>query len=327
MSEPEAVPLPREGEVFFDVRGEARTMRLSWYANSAVAVFSIWQGNRCTGTFRLPFGDLERMIGTLQSGPPHPGEGPARNVGYGYPEQPGYPAYDDGAAGYGPGAHYGPSYGQQPVPAAPGPGPDYQDRSRYGGQPTHGHRREPNYAGEPTYYDYGNPGNPGNSYGPSDYDRPTQADAPSYAQPPAGQRDSGHYRADYMRSGGYSGPAGNPDRTANPASAGGYQDPLGYSGPGYYADDHGRGYPMLSQDVPGGPQDMTDPTTPHRSRRAPAGPGGHGAPTRPGGQGASAGPSGHGTSTGHGTPTGHGDDGAAGHRPTVSAGVPGRHAE
>src|SRR5215510_2484157 len=69
MSEPEAVPLPREGEVFFDVRGESRTMRLSWYADSSVAVFSIWQGNRCTGTFRLPFGDLARMVETLQSGP------------------------------------------------------------------------------------------------------------------------------------------------------------------------------------------------------------------------------------------------------------------
>ena len=72
MSEPDAVPLPREGEVFFDVRGESRTMRLSWYADSSVAVFSIWQGNRCTGTFRLPFGDLVRMVETLQAGPPSP---------------------------------------------------------------------------------------------------------------------------------------------------------------------------------------------------------------------------------------------------------------
>lgn len=69
MSEPDAVPLPRAGEVFFDVRGEARSMRLSWYADSAIAVFSIWQGNRCTGTFRLPFGDLARMVETLQAGP------------------------------------------------------------------------------------------------------------------------------------------------------------------------------------------------------------------------------------------------------------------
>ena len=69
MSEPDAVPLPREGEVFFDVRGAARSMRLSWYADSAVAVFSIWQAGRCTGTFRLPFSDLARMVQTLTHGP------------------------------------------------------------------------------------------------------------------------------------------------------------------------------------------------------------------------------------------------------------------
>ena len=34
-------PLPRLGQVFFDVRGNSRTMRLSWYAETGVAVFSI----------------------------------------------------------------------------------------------------------------------------------------------------------------------------------------------------------------------------------------------------------------------------------------------
>lgn len=84
MSEPDAVPLPRDGEVFFDVRGEARSMRLSWYADSKVAVFSIWQGNRCTGTFRLPFVDLARMVQTLQSGPPVPASQPSSQLGKGY---------------------------------------------------------------------------------------------------------------------------------------------------------------------------------------------------------------------------------------------------
>jgi len=84
MSEPDAVPLPREGEVFFDVRGEARSMRLSWYADSGVAVFSIWQGNRCTGTFRLPFVDLARMVQTLQAGPPGPAHQPPPQPGQDY---------------------------------------------------------------------------------------------------------------------------------------------------------------------------------------------------------------------------------------------------
>ena len=69
MSASDAAPLPRLGEVFFDVRGESRTMRLSWYADTGVAVFSIWQGGTCTGTFRLPIPDLPRMVEALQRGP------------------------------------------------------------------------------------------------------------------------------------------------------------------------------------------------------------------------------------------------------------------
>jgi hypothetical protein len=82
MSASDAAPLPRLGEVFFDVRGESRTMRLSWYADTGVAVFSIWQGGTCTGTFRLPIPDLPRMVEALQRGPHAPddlvtGEQPA----------------------------------------------------------------------------------------------------------------------------------------------------------------------------------------------------------------------------------------------------------
>jgi hypothetical protein len=69
MSASDAAPLPRLGEVFFDVRGESRSMRLSWYADTGVAVFSIWQGGTCTGTFRLPITDLPRMVEALQRGP------------------------------------------------------------------------------------------------------------------------------------------------------------------------------------------------------------------------------------------------------------------
>src|SRR5271155_5380246 len=68
MSASDAAPLPRLGEVFFDVRGSSRTMRLSWYADTGVAVFSIWQGGTCTGTFRLPMDDLPRLIDSLRRG-------------------------------------------------------------------------------------------------------------------------------------------------------------------------------------------------------------------------------------------------------------------
>jgi hypothetical protein len=70
MSASDAAPLPRLGEVFFDVRGTSRTMRVSWYTDTEVAVFSVWNGDTCTGTFRLPREDLPRMIEVLSQGLP-----------------------------------------------------------------------------------------------------------------------------------------------------------------------------------------------------------------------------------------------------------------
>src|SRR6202453_1693241 len=68
MSASDAAPLPRLGEVFFDVRGSSRSMRLSWYSDTGVSVFSIWQGGTCTGTFRLPMEELPRLVDALQRG-------------------------------------------------------------------------------------------------------------------------------------------------------------------------------------------------------------------------------------------------------------------
>jgi hypothetical protein len=103
MSASDAAPLPRLGEVFFDVRGNSRSMRLSWYADTGIAVFSIWQGGRCTGTFRLPIEDLARMTEILQRGPQG---GPQRRRADSRPDYPGGydPAgYDE--IGYDPAGH------------------------------------------------------------------------------------------------------------------------------------------------------------------------------------------------------------------------------
>src|ERR1700722_12624475 len=78
MSASDAAPLPRLGEVFFDVRGSSRSMRLSWYANTGIAVFSIWQGGTCTGTFRLPLDELSRLVESLGRGL---GDGPVQETG------------------------------------------------------------------------------------------------------------------------------------------------------------------------------------------------------------------------------------------------------
>jgi hypothetical protein len=98
MSASDAAPLPRLGEVFFDVRGSSRSMRLSWYADTGIAVFSIWQGGRCTGTFRLPMEDLARMTEILQRGP-QPRRADSRPDYHGGYDPAGYEAsYDE--AGY-----------------------------------------------------------------------------------------------------------------------------------------------------------------------------------------------------------------------------------
>jgi hypothetical protein len=144
MPEPAASPLPRKGEVFFDVRGSSRCMRLSWYADTGVAVFSIWQGGMCTGTFRLPIGELPRMIETLRRGPAGqdlgrpPGRGriPARQDGdeAGYYRSASQPPDDEHAVG-----------GRQPT----GPGADYAPDGGYG--PDTDYRRDAEYPARAGY--------------------------------------------------------------------------------------------------------------------------------------------------------------------------------
>jgi hypothetical protein len=121
MSASDAAPLPRLGEVYFDVRGESRSMRLSWYADTGVAVFSIWQGGTCTGTFRLPIADLPRMVQALQRGPdgdtggpvPQPATGQSRRGSTVRDPQPPAPAggYREGRRAS---AHRSSPYGDEP---------------------------------------------------------------------------------------------------------------------------------------------------------------------------------------------------------------------
>src|SRR5271166_3165925 len=91
MSASDAAPLPRLGEVFFDVRGSSRSMRLSWYADTGVSVFSIWQGGTCTGTFRLPMEELPRLVDALQRGVQAPDPRDPRSSGAYASQLPGAP--------------------------------------------------------------------------------------------------------------------------------------------------------------------------------------------------------------------------------------------
>ena len=129
MSASDAAPLPRLGEVFFDVRGNSRSMRLSWYADTGVAVLSIWQGGMCTGTFRLAIDDLPRMVETLQRGPDgqraqppaahRPGvDDPLEAPAMGPLPGGGLPDYDLTHAAYQPGPAVPASAGRHSAPAA-----------------------------------------------------------------------------------------------------------------------------------------------------------------------------------------------------------------
>ena len=165
MSASDAAPLPRLGEVFFDVRGNSRSMRLSWYADTGVAVFSIWQGGKCTGTFRLPIDDLPRMVEILQRGPQSRRSRPSggRSAGWepGAPDpadQHDYPTGSYGQpgdrrdGGYGPAADYSQdsSYGHEP-----GYSQDYRTDRRYGQDRDYGddleYRQQRGYSADPGY--------------------------------------------------------------------------------------------------------------------------------------------------------------------------------
>ena len=226
MSASDAAPLPRLGEVYFDVRGESRSMRLSWYADTGVAVFSIWQGGTCTGTFRLPIADLPRMVQALQRGPDRnagsageqPAAGQAQRGGPARESQPGMPVGDMGADQAAMAVH----------------------RSR-GGRHHGDDRAQPGYAGDPAgeYREEPSTGYLGGGY----------ADEPGGGQPVPRRHDG--YRDELDAGHPATGRAGG--YPAEPS--GRYRDELtteyaekpdgGYSGgrrAGGYADEPGAGY-------------------------------------------------------------------------------------
>jgi hypothetical protein len=227
MSASDAAPLPRLGEVYFDVRGESRSMRLSWYADTGVAVFSIWQGGTCTGTFRLPIADLPRMVAALQRGPHGDARGP--RDARGTAEQQGRTDQRGGHAreprpepdtGYSDPGYSGP-YAGPPAAYGEEPAPDYPDR------PGQGRRAEP---ATEAYRE-----------GQGDEYRRTGAHGRHEEEARQGYRDDslpGGYRGE--PGGGYRGQPGGGYRS----EPGGYRgEPGGYRGePGGYRSEPGGGY-------------------------------------------------------------------------------------
>jgi hypothetical protein len=61
-------PLPVAGEAFLDARGGDRALRVSWHGEAGLVVLSLWSGDTCTGTFRLPVEDVPDLVDALRDG-------------------------------------------------------------------------------------------------------------------------------------------------------------------------------------------------------------------------------------------------------------------
>ena len=63
--------LPVRGEVFLDLRGEGRALRVSWHwpkGSDRVVILSLWRGGTCTGSFRLPAEQVPALVDALVGG-------------------------------------------------------------------------------------------------------------------------------------------------------------------------------------------------------------------------------------------------------------------
>ena len=68
-----ATPLPppeggRSGTWFADERGIDRRLKVTWHPERRMFVLSVWHRDSCTATFRLPVGDLPRLVRALVDG-------------------------------------------------------------------------------------------------------------------------------------------------------------------------------------------------------------------------------------------------------------------
>ena len=57
--------MPTVGDVFQDVRGDDRTMRVSYHQDRGVMVVSLWAGPVCRGSFRLADEEIGRLAALL----------------------------------------------------------------------------------------------------------------------------------------------------------------------------------------------------------------------------------------------------------------------
>ncbi|GAA3956995.1 hypothetical protein [Actinoplanes auranticolor] len=69
--------MPTVGDVFQDVRGDDRTMRVSYHQDRGITVVSLWAGTVCRGSFRLATEDVGRLAALLSDIASPPGATPS----------------------------------------------------------------------------------------------------------------------------------------------------------------------------------------------------------------------------------------------------------
>jgi hypothetical protein len=50
---------------FADARGPVRRMQVSHHPDDGIVVFSLWEGDRCRATFRMPVADVPGLLHDL----------------------------------------------------------------------------------------------------------------------------------------------------------------------------------------------------------------------------------------------------------------------
>jgi hypothetical protein len=64
----EVASLPSNGDVYFDPRGEGRSLRVSWHHADGIVVLSLWHDSVCVGSFRLDADDVPALVDALVRG-------------------------------------------------------------------------------------------------------------------------------------------------------------------------------------------------------------------------------------------------------------------
>jgi len=59
---------PRTGAIYLDTRGKDRVLRVTWHPETDLVMLSLWRGETCARSFRLPIEEVPELIDQLRTG-------------------------------------------------------------------------------------------------------------------------------------------------------------------------------------------------------------------------------------------------------------------